>query len=122
MRPQIVKRAAAMSGVDLQSDEDSVFRTMSTFHQRKVTYKTVHLLYIGLFSRTPNNIYSDRYDRLTSELISKFYEDDPYGDKTLQTLFALEDLSEEGLNRLKETFTDPEYSNLFTRLYLDFGK
>ena len=124
MRPQLVMMGAARSGIHLESidqrPETSIFRTMNVFHGRKVTYEAVRLLYIGLFSDTPNSLYySHRVDKLIPSLVRKFHENDPYGEEVLKTLFKLAEASEEGLEKLKDTLKDEEFIKFFTRLYKD---
>ena len=122
MRPQLVAMGAARSGIHLenidQRPETSIFRTMNVFHQRKVTYETVRLLYIGLLSETPNSVYySHRVEKLVPSLVRRFHDSDPYGEEVLKTLFILAEVSEEGLARLRDTLEDKDYINFFTRLY-----
>lgn len=122
MRPQLVTMGAAMSGIHLEwinrEPEKSVFRTMNVFHRRKVTYEAVRLLYIGLFSDTPNRVYSsNRVEKLVPNLVRRLHENDPYGEEVLKTLFKLAEVSEESLNQFKDTFAHEEYMDIFTRLY-----
>ena len=124
MRPQLVAMGAAKSGIHLermnQQPEGSIFGTMNVFHRRKVTYETVRLLYIGLFSETPNSVYySHRVEKLVPSLVRRFHDNDPYGGEVLKTLFKLAEVSEEGLEKLRGTLEDEEYINFFTRLYRD---
>ena len=122
MRRQLVMMGAARSGIHLESidqrPETSIFRTMNVFHHRKVTYEAVRLLYIGLFSDTPNSVYySHRVEKLVPSLVRRFHENDPYGDEVLRTLFKLAEASEEGLEKLRDTFEEEEYIKFFTRLF-----
>ena len=122
MRPQLVTMGAARSGIHLESidqrPETSIFRTMNVFHHRKVTYEAIRLLYIGLFSDTPNRVYSShRVEKLVPSLVRRFHENDPYGEEVLKTLFKLAEVSEEGLNQCKDMFAHEAYMDLFTRLY-----
>ena len=115
---------AARSGIYLESidqrPETSIFRTMNVFHHRKVTYEAVRLLYIGLFSDTPNSVYSShRVEKLVPSLVKRFHENDPYGEEVLKTLFKLAEASEAGLEQLRNTFEDEEFTKFFTRLYKD---
>ena len=124
MRPQLVEMGAAKSSIHLeridQQPETSLFSTMNVFHQRKVTYEAVRLLYIGLFSDTPNSLYySHRVEKLIPSLVRKFHENNPYGGEVLNMLFKLAEASEEGLERLSHTFEEEEFIEFFTRLYKD---
>ena len=96
MRPQLVMMGAARSGIHLeridQQPEISI-RTMNVF-AGKVTYEVVRLLYIGLFSDTPNSVYYSH--RIAFRVWLGFHDNDPYGEEVLKTLFKLAEVSEEG--------------------------
>lgn len=117
LRPQLAKRAATISGIQIDDGEKSAFQIIDEIYDRKVAYYETRLLYIGLFSRTPNNVFAANYTELMHDLIDRFYNEDPYGTKTFETLFALQGASQEGLREAKATFTHPEYAGMFKRLY-----
>ncbi len=58
IRPQLAMRAASVTGVNIQTNEKSAFQIIDEIYSRKVTYEETRLLYIGLFSRNPNNLYA----------------------------------------------------------------
>jgi hypothetical protein len=117
LRPQLAKRAATISGIQIDDGEKSVFQIIDEIYDRRVAYDETRLLYIGLFSRTPNNVFAANYTELMHDLIDRFYEEDPYGTKTFETLFALQGASQEGLREAEATFTHPEYTGMFQRFY-----
>jgi hypothetical protein len=117
LRPQLAKRAAAFSGIQLEDGERSALQILDEIYDRKVAYDETRLLYIGLFSKTPSNIFASNYTELMHDLINKFYREDAFGEKTFDTLFALQAASEEGLKKAEATFTHPTYADTFKRLY-----
>ena len=86
-------------------------------YDQKIAYEETRLLYIGFFSKTPNNLFNANYTELIPSLIENFYKQDPYGTKTFETLFALQEASQEGIEEARRTFKHPSYADLFERLY-----
>jgi len=117
LRPQLAKRAAAISGVQIDDGEKSAFQIMDAIYDRKVAYHETRLLYIGLFSRTPNNLFAANYTELVQDLIERFYHEDAYGESTFETLFALQGASQEGLGKARDTFRHSAYTDMFERFY-----
>ncbi|MBM3134990.1 MAG: hypothetical protein FJZ89_06865 [Chloroflexi bacterium] len=117
LRPQLAKRAAAISGFQIEDGEKSAFQIIDAIYDHRVAYDETRLLYIGLFSKTPNNVFTANYTELMTGLIERFYQEDPYWAKTFETLFMLQGASQEGLEEAKETFKHPEYAGMFERLY-----
>jgi hypothetical protein len=119
LRPQLAKRIATAAGVQIKDGPSSAFQILETIYDRKVAYDETRLLYIGIFSKSPNNVFSGNYTELVTDLITKFYEKDPYGEGTFSTLFSLQSASQEGLVKAEETFTNPSYADKFKRFYRD---
>lgn len=117
LRPQLVKKAAALSGVQVDDTIGSPFHIIEEIYDRKIAYDETRLIYIGLFSRTPTNVFIANYTELLQDLLQKFYEDDKYGERIFDILFALQSISQEGLKLAEDTFKDPSYSKMFERLY-----
>ncbi len=117
LRPQLVKRAAALSGVRINSTLESPFQIIEDIYDRKLAYDETRLIYIGIFSRTPINVFEGNYTHLLQDLLQKFYKDDQYGAKIFDILFSLQTASQKGFKSAKMTFKDPSYANMFDRLY-----
>ncbi len=117
VRPQLVKRAAATLGVQFDNKVNPTFQILDEIYDQKVAYEETRLLYIGFFSKTPNNLFNANYTELIPSLIENFYKQDPYGTKTFETLFALQEASQEGIEEARRTFKHPSYADLFERLY-----
>ncbi len=117
LRPQLVKRAALNMGVHVSEGERSAFQLIDEIYSNKVTYKETRLLYIGLFSRSPNNVFASNYTELLQDLIAKLYENSKHDEAIFESLFALQRASQESLQSAKDIFTNPSYASLFDRLY-----
>ncbi|MCL4297506.1 MAG: AIPR family protein [Anaerolineae bacterium] len=117
LRPQLVQRTGAISGIGVDRSEVSVFQLMNRIYNRRVTYEETRRLYIGLFSKTPNNVIATNYTELRYDLIDKFYEEDPYGQETIEVLFLLQNASQVGLQRVENIFKHSTSTKLFKRYY-----
>lgn len=117
LRPQLAKRAAAMSSVQIDDGGKSAFQIMEEIYSAKVAYEDTRLLYIGLFSRAPNNVFATNYTELRQDLIQSFYKDDPYGTSTFEVMFALQEASQEGVRQAQSTFSGEAYVSIFERFY-----
>lgn len=64
LRPQLAKRAALVSGTQLEAGQASAFQILDAIYNRKVAYSETRLLYIALFSASPNTIFTANYTEL----------------------------------------------------------
>ena len=119
LRPQLVKRAASSLGVQLKDIEKSAFQLIDEIYYRKIAYAETRLLYIGLFSRTPNNVFASNYTELMQDLIVALYDSDVQEEDVFETLFLLQGISQESLSEAKGVFSHPSYAGMFERLYRD---
>lgn len=119
LRPQLVKRAAVVAGVRLEDGADSVLQILDQIYDRRVAYEETRLLYIGLFSRKPNNLFTTNYTELLGDLLKKFESDTSYEDQVFGTLFELQGASQEGLSEAEKKLSNDSYVLLFKRLYSD---
>ena len=90
LRPQLVKRAAGHLGVKIKDVETSAFQIIDEIYDHKVAYNEVRLLYIGLFSRSPNNVFASNYTELMKEPIQQMYQESSYEEDVFETLFLLQ--------------------------------
>ena len=118
-RPQLVKRAASSLGVQVQDSQQSAFQLIDEIYQRRVAYSETRLLYIGLFSRSPNNVFASNYTELLQDLILHIHRDGTKEDEIFEILFSLQAISRESLASAKQQFSNPVYSGSFERLYSD---
>jgi uncharacterized protein (UPF0332 family) len=98
-------------------DKNSAFQIIDEIYDRRIAYDETRLLYIGLFSRSPNNIFDANYTHLTQDLIQKIYQEPSYEEDVFETLFLIQGEAQKGLEAAKNTFSNPIYANNFQRLY-----
>src|SRR5215213_293574 len=119
LRPQLVKRAASHFGVQVDDFESSAFQVVDQIYDRKIAYNETRLLYVGLFSRSPNNVFASNYTELVQEVIERIYQEPSYEEDIFETLFLLQAASQQGLKESKVTFVNPSYAGMFERLFKD---
>jgi hypothetical protein len=117
LRPQLVKRAATNLGVQVQGINGSAFQIIDQVYNRKVAYNETRLLYIGIFSRSPNNVFAANYTELMQDLIVKLHELPSFEEDIFESLFAVQAASQTALNDAKKVFCNPSYSGLFERIF-----
>lgn len=117
LRPQLAKRAAVTLGVQLTDNANSVFQIIDDIYTQRVAYTEVRLLFMGLFSRTPNNLFAANYTELMKGLMKHFYNEDRYGTRIFEVLFALQGAIEEGIDYTQKILSNSSYSSDFDRLY-----
>lgn len=119
LRPQLVKRAASVLGVGIEDRHKSAFQIIDEIYEKKVAYNETRLLYIGLFSRSPNNVFASNYTELVHDLISSLYSGSSYEEDIFDTLFLLQYASQLTLKETQAIFDNPIYAPYFERLYHD---
>ncbi len=117
LRPQLIKRAAANLGVQLKDIEKSAFQMIDEIYGQKIAYSETRLLYIGLFSRTPNNVFASNYTELFQEIIVGLYKEKVQEEEIFELLFLLQGLSQESLNNSHNIFSNSSYASIFERIY-----
>jgi hypothetical protein len=75
LRPQLIQRAATDHGYGTKSvSEETIIGVLNTIHAKKVEYDEMKCLYLGLFSRKPNNLFDDNYAELRTDVLEGLYE------------------------------------------------
>lgn len=92
---------------------------LGAIYQNRINYEELKLLYLGLFSRKPNNLFAGNYTELRADVLSALYEKAPSEEAVFGVLFLLLRESRLALEKCRSTFSGPEYSNLFKRFYED---
>lgn len=119
LRPQLAKRAAVHSGVLLEGNNDTAFGVLDSLYDRRLTYTETRLLYIGLFSRTPNNLFAGNYTELRDKLIERFQKEDPLGTALFELLFTLQQAMKNGIEYAEKRYIGNAYAEKFKRFYRD---
>ncbi len=74
LRLQITDRVAQAKRVRVTRDGHEVFRILEGIYQTEITYEEVKSLFIGLFSRTPRNIFDNNYTELRYKVLELFFK------------------------------------------------
>ncbi len=119
LRPQIVKRAANIAGIQILDGKESAFQIIDAIYNRKVAYAETRLFYLGLFSKQPNNLFSANYTEIVRDVMGHLYEQDLYGNQIFEMLFALQNACQTSLQEARNVFTNPTYAAMFERFYKD---
>ena len=86
IRPRDIRTAASRSGIAFKytsNEEESVFAVLETIYQDQISYQEIRSLFIGLFSRNPNNTIDPDFSQLRTDVIEQLYKSDPRGDGPL---------------------------------------
>jgi hypothetical protein len=76
LRPQLVRKFGAAFGYAISFDvETSAAAVLNAVHRSKVEYEELRLLYLGLFSRRPNNIFESNYAEIRADVLEGLYFD-----------------------------------------------
>ncbi len=121
VRPQVVRDAASKVGVrfDNQSGDPSAFSLLDAIYRNHVTYEMIRSLFIGFFSRTPNNAIEANYTELRTDIIEEFYKHDPGGENTFDILFGIHQAVEKAADKIQQSFHGKDYVPLFKRFWND---
>lgn len=117
LRPQIVRKIAVSLGYGMPSTgEDNISNVLDEIHHTKISYDALRLLYIGLFSRYPSNIFEGHYSEVRLEVLDAANGEarQEYVMRTcFQLLMQIKDASEEFKCRHK----DEKVLDLFKRFF-----
>ncbi len=120
LRPQLVRRVAANLGYAIETaSEESASAVLNTIYQNKIDYDELRLLYLGFFSRKPNNIFEANYTELRADVLEELYEMAENEEKIFSVILMLLNESRRGLDDCQTTFSGEEYVHLFKRFYKD---
>ncbi len=120
LRPQLARRAAARLGYAVGPDSESTASAvLDTIYQSKIDYDELRLLYLGLFSRKPNNIFEGNYTELRSDVLAQLYGKDENEEQIFFVLLLMLKHSKDALADCQQLFSHEEYTHLFKRFFLD---
>jgi hypothetical protein len=118
LRPQLARRAGASLGYAVQGESESTASSvLNTIYQSKVDYEELRLLYLGLFSRKPNNIFEANYTELRGDVLSQLYGQAENEEQVLSVLLLMVKHSRAALEECKERFASKEYAPIFQRFF-----
>jgi hypothetical protein len=118
LRPQLARRAAARLGYAVEADSESTASgVLNTIYQSKIDYEELRLLYLGLFSRKPSNIFETNYTELRADVLSRLYEQAENEEQIFSVILLMLKHSRDALEQCQKRFSRDEYSHLFKRFF-----
>lgn len=89
LRPQLVRKIATDLGYGMvQTKEPSISNVLHDIHLAKFSYDAIKLLYLGFFSRHPNNIFDSIYSEVRLDILNAM-NSNGQGERILTILFQL---------------------------------
>lgn len=119
-RPQLARKLATGLGYDLKANsEANASEVLNAIYQSKISYDELKHLYIGIFSRSPNNLFEADYAEIRADLLERLHEDDMVDaeDRIFTVLLLLIKESREALGISSSRLSGREYKKLFERFY-----
>jgi len=118
LRPQLARRAAARLGYAVEADNESTASAvLNTIYQNKIDYEELRLLYLGLFSRKPVNIFETNYTELRTDVLSFLYQQAECEEQIFSVILLMLKHSRDALNHCQKRFSAEEYSHIFKRFF-----
>lgn len=117
LRPQLLHKVATDAGYavgDTRSG-DSISGVLEAIHRTRIAYEGMRLLYLGMFSRKPNNLFDANYTRIRVDVLDKVFEEGK-SENVMLVLFRLLKAMEAAAETAQEVYTG-EYASLFSRFF-----
>ena len=134
VRPQILSAAADKFGIKVSKPShipQSVFSVFDALAKAEVTEDEIRALFVGIFSRNPNNSIEMNYAELRTDLLEA-YGSDPQKENILQILFELNSMTKKSADdiekryqlakELKKSAAKATIADLFHRFWHDNAK
>jgi hypothetical protein len=106
LRPQLIEMAATKQGYSIENrDRQTINKVLDSIHQKRIQYDEMKCLYLGLFSRKPNNLFADNYAELRSDILQGLYKhgsDDE--ERIFSTVFLIATKSNDASKYCENTF------------------
>jgi len=120
IRPQVVRRQSYIAGIPLGGGNENVLDLLDTFNRQPLTWRNIRILFIGLFSKEPGNMFDVRWDFVQDKLLAHYFQSDILIQRIFNIVFELHQAAERAAEWTREAFDqDPESVNLFSRLLGD---
>jgi hypothetical protein len=120
LRPQLVQKAATDLGYGI-TPAGSAHPTavLDAIYQDRIDYGEMKCLYLGLFSRKPNNLFEGNYTELRADVLESLYRDSENEQAIFGTLFLLLKSSRAALEECAHRTANKEYAPTFKRFFQD---
>lgn len=120
LRPQLVRKVATNLGFALQTQATSTAAgVLNAIYQNRIDYEDLKLLYLGLFSRKPNNLFEGNYAELRADILELLYESPGAEEAVFTVLMLLLKESRQALEKCEAIYSGQEYARFFKRFYQD---
>ncbi len=117
LRPQLVTRAAAKLGEGLKTDrKEGLAAVLRSYTQTEVSYVLIRHLFVGLFSRRPNQLFQDNYTNFQMDVANHYYMLPGAEDHLFTTLFTAIKQGREALAVAVKKFEHEDFAKPFSRL------
>jgi hypothetical protein len=118
LRPQLVREAAAESGIRVEVDAaDNAVSLLNALYQDRLQYEELRYLYIGLLSNTPNNIMDQLYTKLRLDLLEGFAENPADRRLMMESMFALTLATRKVTSECRDIFGSEDAFGPFMRVF-----
>jgi len=121
LRPQLIRNEASKAGYRFisNSDQKTAFSVMEELFEASIVYEEFESLFVGLFSRSPNNVFDNNYAELRQELLAGLNSDAAKED-IYEDLFKIHfSAKQAGLDQAKNPMARAELAELFQRFWKD---
>ena len=118
LRPQLVQKVATDLGYGTaQKTEATATGVLTSIYRTRIDYDEMKLLYLGIFSRRPNNLFEGNYTELRIDVLAELYADPAAEETVFKTLFLFLKESRDALEEASKAFAGAEYAPLFKRFF-----
>jgi len=118
IRPQVARRQGYVAGIPVSGD--NILDLLDIFNRQPVTWRNIRILFIGLFSKEPGNMFDVRWDLIQDRILANYFQSEAQIQKVFNVVFDLHLASERAVEWTRQTYAeDPETVNLFSRLLGD---
>lgn len=117
LRPQYVRQIATDLGYGLPATYGaSISNVLDDIHRTKISYDAIKLLYLGVFSRHPNNLFEGVYSEVRVDVLQSIHERErhPY---VMRVLFKLLEQMKHAAEALQERYQDEHALEVFRRFF-----
>lgn len=117
LRPQAVRKAAIELGYAVSTEmNQSISTVLDEIHHTRISYEALRLLYIGLFSRYPNNILQGHHSEVQLDVLDVANAAGQQ-ERTMRVLFQLLVHAERAADAFKKRHKDERVLDLFKRFF-----
>jgi len=116
IRPQLVRKMGFEADTPIKSDNP--LDILDTLTRTNITWRNVRILFIGLFSRDPGNMFDVRWDLVNKDLLNLFFQDEEKQKLAFEVVFELHKAAERGAEKTRQ-WLDAETRDIFRRLLGD---